>query len=237
MSVKQELESYKKDLERLQEEHAQISSLLDDLNFEQEPIAEKVEILKNRTSTLAKTLLERTQQELDAINQEITIALKKQANIERDLTETELKISERENSLTFYIQEQANRMVSEFLKYVGEHLEDIGSEITKKYRIIEVTKHQPDRYGSYNIPTGNIGILDSDNTSPIVISSDFYFKNPLYSLHRGDYDIMICKDTEWYEEYRQKFIAIILETLKKNYNYGEFFKLIIDTSGFTLDLM
>ena len=237
MSVKQELEHFKQKFESLQEEHTRISSLLEDLNLEQEVIAEKVGILKNRTSTLAKVLLERTQQELDAINQEITTALEKKATIEQSLSETGLKIFERENSLTLYIQEQAHRMVSEFLDYVSEHLEDIGSEISKRYRIIEITQHQPDRYGSYYTPTGNIGIYDSADTSPIITSSNFYFKNPLYSLHRGDYDIVICKDTEWYEEYRKEFVATIIETLKKEYNHDEFFKLTIDTSTFTLELV
>lgn len=128
-------------------------------------------------------------------------------------------------------------MVSTFLEYLGNNLEAIGLETKKTYTVMEVADFQNDRYGGCYSPTGSIGIYDESAKSFIVSSSDFYFKNTLCTFDRGIYDNLICHYSNWYTEYRNRFISVLLETLEKNYTYGEFFKLTIEDSRFTLELV
>lgn len=85
MSVQQELVSLEQAREDLKKKLADISSTLDSLYAKRNLLEQKLEPLKTRHSSLAKKLLEQTQMELDALNQEIAPVQEKQAKLEKDL--------------------------------------------------------------------------------------------------------------------------------------------------------
>ena len=217
-----------------------LSELIADYEKEKAEYEEKLEILTTKTSELAAKITSQTKRKLNAIKEEISAKeyLKKQS--EARLSELENKISEREDDTTLYIQEQCNRMVDEFMKYIKQNANEIGNQIKKTFIIRTVSKKVDDRYGPYYIPTGNIGISDkNEEQSHIVKSEGFCFPNELYTTKRdGYYDNITCYNTEWYNEYFKKFASTLLKTLQENFDSCDF-KLTINKSQktFTLELV
>lgn len=219
---------------------ADITSTLESLYSQRDFLVQRKESLDGRTSSLAQTLLKKTQSELDAKNQEISLAEKKKAELQIALDQNEKAISDRENNTVLYIQEQSKLIVLEFLRYLKTHSEEIGIELKKTYRIMEVLEYENDRYGGCYTPTGHVGIYDISTKTFIAKSKDFYFKNLLCTYERGELDELHCHFTGWYKEYRSRFISEIIETLKKDYyyySYDETFSLTITDSEFTLELV
>lgn len=237
LSVKNELIALKGAREDLEKQLAEICSTLDKLYAQKVPLVQKAEILSTRTSSLAQTLLEKVQEELENVNQEIAQTESRQAEVKKEIAENQQNILQREDDVGLYINEQSSIMVSTFFEYMRSHLEELGVEIKKNFRIMEVTRYKDDRYNGCHVPTGDIGIYDESKETFIVSSNDFYFKNNLYTITRGQYDALVCNETEWYKAYRNQFISHLLETLEKSYTFGEFFKLTIEDSYFTLELV
>lgn len=236
MSVQQELIDLRIRKETIKRNFNDINNILKNFLSTQATLSKKLEAFNARTSSLATTLAAKTQEELDAVNEEVAKAQKAKSELEKDLEETNKKISEREDTPDLYIEEQANSMVCAFLEYVNSNLEKIGNEIKKTYFVSGSVDLHSDRYGDYYVPTGYVDI-DEDTLGKTIISSyDFYFNNPLYTCERDSYDHMIVHETEWYKEYLNKFTLAILNTLKAEFNC-KFFALTIDGSSFTLELV
>ena len=216
---------------------AGITSTLESLYAQRDSLVQRLESLNGRTSSLAQTLLKKTQGELDSLNQQIAPVEKQKNELQTTLDKNEKAIFERENETDLYIQEQSKLIVSEFLEYLGNHLEDIGLEVQKTYRVMEVTKYKEDHYYGCDYPTGHIGIYDISAKAFIAQSKDFYFKNTLCTFDRGEWDALYCHHTEWYKQYHACFIPEVIKNLKENYSYGEYFSLTITGSEFTLELV
>ena len=239
LSAKDELNTLKRKEEDLEKRLREISSTLEKLHIKKSPILKKVETLSNRTSSLAQTLLEKAQEELEKVNQEVVRAETSKAEVSKELNEIKQKIFKINNDFSIYIKIQSSMMASTFIEYVRNHLKEIGSEIKKTYNILEITKFYNSReyYGCY-IPTGNIGIYDESIKSFIVISKNFYFKHKLYTLYiDDDFGELSCHRNDWYKNYRDNFILCLCETLQKNYCFDEDLKLTIEDSYFTLELV
>ena len=238
MSVKNELIALKEAREELKKQLTDICSTLNKLYAQKASLVQKAETLSTRTSSLAQTLLEKVQGELENVNQEIVQAESRQAEVKKEIAENQQNILQREDDVGLYIDEQSSIMISTFFEYMKSHLEELGTEIKKTFRIMEVTRYKNDRYYDCHVPTGYIGIYDESKENFIVKSNDFYFKNDLYNLTRDAlYEALVCNETEWYKAYRNQFISHLLETLEKSYTFGEFFKLTIEDSYFTLELV
>lgn len=237
MSIKNELKALKQKKKKLEKELTKICSTLDNLYVKKSSLVQTVDTLSMRTSSLAQTLLEEAQEELKKFNQEVSKVEAAKAEVSNELHKVKEKILEIEDQFSLYINEQSSIMISTFIDYIKNHLKDISAEIKKTYQIIEITHFKDDRYGGCDVPTGKIGIYDESNKSFIVTSRDFYFKHELYTLDRGRYDELICHETDWYTKYRDNFISLLAETLQKSYCFDEFFKLTIENSCFTLELV
>lgn len=226
MSIKNELITLKRTREDLEKQLSDISKILDNLIKQRNGLVQETETLSTRTSNLAKTLLKKVQEELKSINQQIIQEERRKANVEKEIEETNKNISQREKDTTLYIAEQSSIMIPKFLEYIEKNLEEIGREIRKTYSIREVTN-------SEGRTTRDIGIYDEKKNVFIVTSEDFYFTKYIDGKLTDVY-------TEWYEDYRKSFISHLLETLKNNYHYYKydaFFKLTIEDSCFTLELV
>ena len=238
MSVKQELLDLKEAREGLRKQLEDVNSTLTSLCNSKLPLEQKVENLRIRFSPLAKSLLEKVQADLDALNKELSVAQEQKAQLEQSLVENQKNIAAREDDYSPYIREQCNTMISTFLEYLKEHAVEIGLQLQKTYNFLPVTSYKNDRYGGCYVPTGNFGIYDKSTKSFIVTSSDFYFSKALYDIKRGAYDELICMYSQWYKEYQYGFVLVFFDTLAKRYNYGETFKLTIDNDqDFTLELV
>lgn len=236
MSIKDELKTLESEREGLNEEERDTYSKLDKLYTQKVPIVQKAEILKTRTSSLAQKLLEIVQKELECINQEIVQVEKRKEEIRKELEENKKNIFLKEENPALYIEEQSSIMVFAFLEYIEKHLEEVGLEIQKTFHIAEITCDRGDRIDTCHVPTGNIGIYDENSKNFIVSSQEFYFRKKLFTITEESHG-MYCHKTEWYEDYHKKFVSFLLETLEKNYTYGELFKLTIEDSSFTLELV
>lgn len=229
MSVLNELETLKATRKKLEENLARTSSSLTALYAKRAPILQKIEYLSTRTSSLAQTLLKEAQEELSKVNQEIAPVEKNMKKQKKELAENQQNISLREDDPTLYINEQSSIMISTFLKYMGDHLKDFGTAGKKTFRIESYETRIRD--GLF-LPTGYVGIYDEGNHSFIVLSKDFYFAKSLYRYSNKRYSV-----TEWYKTFFKQFVSQLLKTLKENYTYDEFFKLTIENSSFTLELV
>lgn len=238
MSIKQEILDLKEAQEELRKKLEAVTSALTSLSNSKLPLEQKVEDLRTRFSPLAKSLLEKTQKDLDALNQEIETLEEKKTQLEQALAENQKQIVEREEDYSSYIQEQSNMMVSTFLEYLKEHAVEIGLELKKTYSFLPVTTYEDDRYGGCHVPTGNFGIYENSTKSFIVSSNNFYFNKRLCNFSRGDLDELVYSYSDWYNEYRYCFVLVFFDTLAKRYNYGETFKLTISNDqDFTLELV
>lgn len=84
LSVKNELIALKGAREDLEKQLAEICSTLDKLYAQKVPLVQKTEILSTRTSSLAQTLLEKVQEELENVNQEIAQTESRQAEVKKN---------------------------------------------------------------------------------------------------------------------------------------------------------
>ena len=237
MSVKQELLDLKEAREGLRKELEDVNSTFTSLYNSKLLLEQKVESLRTRTSALAKSLLEKAQKDLDALTLEVDAVQEQKTQLEQALEENQKNISEREEDFSLYIQEQSNMMVSTFLEYLKSHSEEIGLELRKTYSFIPVTSYQKDRYGGCHVPTGNFGIYDTTTKTFVISSSNFYFGKVLYTFSRGTYDELICHTSNWYKQYKSRFVSVFLDTLAEHYNYGKTFKLTFNGRDFTLELV
>ena len=245
MSIKHELESLAQSHEDLQKALLANSSKLDELNKRRIVLTKKIELLESRSSSLAQKLLEELQAELEAILVEIKLLEEKKPELIATKKETSSKINNYKSNVAPYIEEQSLLMVSNFLNYLSENLENIAlscinssiPNTLKVYRVAEVSDYLTDRYGGCYVPTGAVGIYDENSETLITKSNDFYFSNELYDLNRGVYDNLLCIRTAWYLEYRYCFISRVLELLNEKYPFGDTFKLTIQKFGFTLQLL
>jgi len=238
LSVKQEILDLKEAQEELREKLDSVTSALTSLSNSKLPLKQKVEDLRTRFSPLAKSLLEKTQKDLDALNQEIGTLEEQKTQLEQALSENQKQIVEKEEDYSSYIQEQSNMMVSAFLEYLKEHAEEIGLELKRTFSFLAVTTYEDDRYGGCYVPTGNFSIYDQSTKSFIVSTKDFQFNKVLCNFSRGVLDELVCTYSDWYKQYQSSFVSVFFDTLAKQYNYEETFKLTISNNhDFTLELV
>ncbi len=245
MSIKRELESLVQSHEDLQKTLSVNSSKLDELNKKRIVLAKKIDLLENRSSSLAQKLLSELQAELEAILREIKLLEEKKAKLIAAKKETSSKINDYKSNVAPYIEEQSLLMVSDFLYYLSENLENIAlscinsstPNTQKVYRVTEISGSINDLYGGCYVPTGAVGIYDENSEILITASRDFYFSNELYDLKRGVYNNLLCIRTAWYLKYRGCFVSRLLELLNEKYPFGDTFELTIQKSGFTLELL
>lgn len=239
MSIRNNLKKLEHSKELLEKDLEEFRNTINNLYNEKTSLDEKSRILGTKTSSLAKNLLEKVQKQLEELNQQIEQEEEKKSADEKKLNEINQEIWGLTDDPCLYIEEQSSNMVSAFLEYVGNNLEDIGSRIKSSYQIKEVTKFYNDRYNGCDVPTGSIGIYDKTNQCFIVSSKDFYFEREIYSLDRDEYDdSLICKKTDWYRTYYNNFISTLIKSLKKNYCLDQTLKLTIEeASSFTLELV
>lgn len=236
LSFKHKLEELLNERKVLNEKLEPISAELSKLYAEKNSLIVKAKQFCIHTSSLAKTLLEKTNKELFEINEKIHCCEEAEIILKDKIAKIESEISERVDSPDLYIKEQSEAMANVFIEYLKANAESIGSEIKKTFQVTEITSFQEDRYGGCSIPTGKIGIYDPIAGTFIINSNDFYFSNKLYTIERGSYDALNCIYTDWYKDYRKKFISTFLKTLKRTYT-GDDFKLTIKNPKFTLELV
>ena len=236
MSVKQELEELINRRKELENWLKPITTGLAEMYSERNSLGEKVEKLRNRTSNLAKELLEETKEKLSVINQSIADGEESKAEFEEKIAEVNNEISKRIDFTDLYIKEQSEAMTKSFLEYIKVNSESIGNEISKTFKVSAITYFKDDRYGGCHVPTGNIGIFEENKIESIISSTDFYFKGLIAKVERGEYDELVCSYTDWFKEYLKKFKATFLETLNNQFS-SENFNLTIDNPNFTLELV
>lgn len=223
LTLKEEREKLKQELIGLKEEMHKLS---EQMNYWKEQIIQ----FEARTSPLAQELLMEAEEELKKVE-------KAYQSKSEEFKMTEERLTETEKTAT-YIAEQVPKMVPEFLRYFDENKKEFGRRIQNKFTIKSeeriVTNDVYARH-SYNIPTSVIEIYNEDNMSLIVSSKDFYFNSKLYELthDRGNVNV---KWTSWYEDYVNDFTSALLASIKENF-HDENFKLTIQESGFTLELV
>lgn len=237
--VAEELTKLIREKEELRKNISDFTEVIKNLEKDRKEFEEKLKALKTKKSGLAKDIIKTVEIRLRDINYEIRGKEQVKAKWEVSLSEVENKISERKEDTTLYIQEQCERMFNSFMEHIRLNAEDIGYEIKKVFVISTISKKEEDRYGSFYIPTGNIGIYDDNKEEPPIVQSEgFYFKNNLYTLERDSYDAVTCTCTEWYNEYFKKFVSILLKTFEEKFDSCDF-KLTINKpkKTFTLELV
>lgn len=239
-----------------------ICSILNDLNITKKSIEQKERLVQNMESSLSKTLFKKQEKELTKVNNKLNKVIEKKDKNEKKLKETNKKIKElnderfkMENDFNLYIEEQSTIMSNKFIKYIRNHIEDIGVEIKKTYKIEPKTLLIWCGKYTYYQPTGIIEIYELKKSfdaisevyyyqgmkeymyeSIIVSSKDFYFKKKLYTIYTDDKGTIV-NYTDWFKNYYNSFISNFSKKLKENYSFDEDLKLTIKGSYITLELV
>ncbi|MCI9178192.1 MAG: hypothetical protein HFJ28_06585 [Clostridia bacterium] len=237
MSIKEEISTLKAEQETLRSLREGVQLDLNSLQAEEQECQERAEALAEKKSGLAQKLIQKNDSRLEAINLGIALKRKDKKEFERRLKENQEKLASLEGNIMAYVQEQVQRMVPEFLGYLGKYLEEIGSLIKQKYIIRDVGRLIEDRYGSYIVYTGQIGVYRENEKTPITISKDFFFNQTLYTTSRDGYDAVSVIATPWYKQYLSDFRVAFQMKLKEEYSYSETLSLTIQDEGFTLELV
>lgn len=203
-------------------------------------LIEKRKLLETRESDLAKLVLKRIKCEIDWVSKKIIEQEELLEKLYAEKEEKQRKLSEMEGDFSSYVEEQTTILISAFLGYIKNHLEDIGTEMVKTFTVREITDRKSERIGiDYEVPTGNVGVYDENKCCFVATTlvGENYFKAQLYELHRYSYDHMGCQYTEWYKGYLKSFIDQFMEALQKEYCFADSLKLTINTPHFTLELV
>ena len=237
MSVAEELKNLKFTQKTLKAQLNQICKNLAELYKKREILKRKVELLKSKTSQLARIVEKGVKEELEALEDKIGQNEAERERIDKKLHETNVAIAERENETSIYIEEQVKRMVPIVLAYIKDYEYDIGRDFQREFSIHAEEVVVQERYGDYNIPTGNI-IIHDEKRGPITVTWDFYFKQELYTISREpNLECVIVHQTKWYQKYFENFVQTFLKTLEKQYSNSKELKLTIRECGFTLELV
>ena len=223
MTVKEQLAYQKNRRTELQTNLADIKSRLDELYAEKEGFEKKIKILETRTSALAKELLEDSKREIRRLERSIAEVQGEANTIKQFLEKTESNISEMEEHTTLYIQEQVKRMIAEVFNYIQNHSKKIGLDIKRTFQIKD----------GENL-SKTIGVFDGE--TQVTVTKDFYFTGDCYLRNALDPHANFTK-TLWYSEYCKDFQKAFNKMLKESWPYNSTFKLTINGTTFTLELV
>ena len=239
MSIKQELSAAREKVKNLSKQISFYEGMMLDERERQSKIMAKLEILKTRKSELAKTVIAKVEKELQKVNQkneDTENTLAQLIGLKRDL---QSKISQMENDVGLYIEEQASLLSKAFLEFVKENQEKLGADIKKTFQIKEITERHGRMHGDCEIPTGNIGIYDESEKCFVATTLDGkpFFWEKMYDIFCNSYDHAICKNTEWYKKYLLNFKVQFFTFLRQEYCFEDSFELTINNPYFTLELV
>ena len=240
MSVKEDLALFHRREDALNEELSALQHKIDDVEAEKNTLIKKQTEFSSRTSSLAKKLLLEVKGNLSIVEHDLAVSLAEKERIENELAKISQMISERMDGISFYIEEQVSQMVHAFFHYVNNHFEELGSNIITTFHPKEELRTVQDRYGDYQVPTGNVGIFcaNGGQISCIAISKDFYFKDTLYTIKRNEnYDCIRCTYTGWFNAYLKSFYLALVNTINKNFPFYDNFTFTTDFPDFTLELV
>jgi len=207
----------------------EVVSKKEKLDKQESELLEKVKILAGRTSPLARTLMEENKEEIEKIRREIEMLYNQQKALEEKLEENEKTLKEE------YIQEQTERMVSQLLIYIDNHLNDIAYGLTRTFCIKPITESV---FGNSGMPTGDIGVYDGSNNFLITVTASFSFDEPLYTVKKSKYDLSCTYVyNSWFDAYLTEFAENFCKEVKESFDDDENFKLTIKESEFTLELV
>lgn len=237
MSVKQQLENLKIERGALLKASAEISRQLTEMEGQLTSLkAEKV-ALKSKNSELAQQIKQQVKTEIEELERNIESVRRAKKENEAEIRENTRLITEREDKPDCYIDDQAKWMITELLAYIRMHQVDIGRDLKREFFIRAIKDEKKDRYGNYEVPTGDIGIYDEKDRR-IIKSSGFYFKQELYHLSRDpNLDYVVVHQTQWYQDYVKTFVETLLIALEARYRGNDDLKLTIGERCFTLELV
>lgn len=239
MSIKQELNTAREEVKILSGQISFYEGMMLDERERQSKIMAKLEILKTRKSELARAVTANVEKELQAVNQkseDTENTLAQLIGAKRDL---QSKISQMENDVGLYIEEQSSLLCEAFWEFVKENQEKLGTDIKKTFQIKEITERLGRMHGDCEIPTGNIGIYDESEKCFVATTLDGepFFGKKLYDILCDGYDHAICKHTEWYKKYLLNFKVRFFAFLQQQYCFEDSFELTINNPYFTLELV
>lgn len=238
MTIEHKLLTLEQEREKLKKELTTICWNLEQLYSKKALLLEKIKDLKTRGSSLAKTLMEKVQMQLQTVMEEIDQEHKKEVETNRALEVREKKIYEiKNNVISVFIELQTAEMAYKFFEYLGAHFEDIGYQIKVGYQIKPVTFFDKSTYFGCYIPTGDIGICEQNMKNFIVTSHDFKSKESLYTIDREEEGGLSCAYTDWFKKYINDFATYLLRTLKTQNPYEDTFKIIPESCSFTIELI
>lgn len=230
--VKQRIELLRKQKDDLEKNFEEQSTLIDDIENEIRKLSMfKKEYLKG-TSPLAKKLSKSTTAQLKELKSKKKETLKKIEQISTEILKVDDMLKEKSFDYYDYIVNQVEFITNQFIKYVAEHEEEIGRQIYKTYFVNNV-KNFSEVWNAYE-PTIYFGICDASNNY-IALSRDFIMTQVLCTFKKTG-EGTICNEEEWFTNYKDLFISLLLESLEKNFK-SENFELSIDSPSITLKLV
>lgn len=237
MSVKTEYEKLLEKVSTLTGEAKTAEEELDSKEEELRQLKEKKKKFSGRSSELAKRILSDVEEQIYKAEVEKKEALEALQKLRDELESIQKRVRELEDNPQEYVEEQAKNMAQQLKEYVGEHEEELGIAFTSVMTIKAQMEKEPDRYGDYWIPTGNVLITDKTKNT-IACSSEFYMTEELYEFKRDDwYNNVSIYSTEWFSRYLKLFYQVLRREIEEAFeNHPNFKVKFTDNTHFTIEL-
>lgn len=233
-------------LERFQEQKKQLLEDLNEIDSELKKLAEnkrflhgRVRILKTKKSEMAKNVLAKYEKSFCEAEENYNVVCLKRKEIDDELKEIEEKINKCQDNPNPFIEEKVPYIAKFFWEYVGKNFEELGQRVQVAYAIHEVLSYYKlGRFDGYDIPTGNVGIIDVETKEVIAYTNDFPYSQKLYEPNYSPYTgETSARNTEWYNTFLYKFTVSLYEALEKTNPYKDTFVLVFDKMTFILELV
>ena len=133
MSIKQNIAEAREEIKELasRKEKEKVSEL-----------EEKIKLLTTRKSELAQVVLKKMQCEHEWVLRKIQEDEEVLVSLYNEKKEREDSISDIEKNTNEYLKEQTSILVTAFLDYMGSHMEEFGTDITKNFVVKEITEKE-----------------------------------------------------------------------------------------------
>lgn len=234
MSIKEELEKLRKEQEKLEQKIEKENDKKESEMSSLQQAEQRLIQFEGKKSEIAKKIYEELYQEIKECKDYIKSIEDKIEEYQNECLPIKSRIDELSYDTSFYIKEQVNYLILEFMSYVERNEMQLGKNILTEFRI------KPCIYYSGKVPyhcrkpDGCFELEQDDEKFVFARTKNYYFNNRIVVRYTdGD-----CILSDWYQKYENNFITSFLESLKSNFHSENFKVVDVDNRGiFTIELI
>ena len=234
MDYKERILTLVSECEKLSEEIKKINSDFDLLSKSRDKLKEREKALVNKTSPLAKELLQDVRFDIEGMEKQLEGYTTSMQEMQEELEKKRKQFNDMCNVHTEYIKEQVSKMVASLMSYIKENLRNIGMDISTSFEM-KIKKADKRINGEIiQVPTGEIVLYHSKNNNVIAESDGYPLDNSLYTITYNNYGPG-CAYTEKFMRYIAEFGRQLCDEIENKVE-SDTFSVSFENGKITLEL-